>query len=100
MTTYFIQASDGKTERVDTCNLIELYADGRMRGGRPSYFYMTKSKKRFFIEHQTHWQGEHPSIMEVSREEMIQELTQAKHPDRAAEGLALMGATDEIPEVE
>ncbi len=99
MTKYYIETENGKTQRVDTENLIELYADGRWRGGRPIYMYMTKSKSRYFVENVTHWQGEHDTLTEVTREEMTHILVRALHPSRAAEGLALMGAEETIEEV-
>ena len=95
MSIYFVEG-----KRLDTEKLVWLYGDGRMRGGRPVYYWMTKNKKRFFVESQTQWQGEHPEIVEVSREEMIEILTSAVHPERAEKGLEIIGASGEIETIE
>ena len=95
MTIHFIDK-----KRLDTEKLVELYANGRWKGGRPIYYWMTSDKKRFFIERQSFWQGEHSSIEELEREEMIEALINAAHPDRGDEGLKLMGASEEIEDIE
>ncbi len=99
MSIYYVKTEDGKPQKVDTENLVKLYADGRWRGSRPVYFWMTKSKKRYFVENQTRWQGEHSTIEEISKDEMISRLTTAVHSGRAACGLEIMGAANSIEEV-
>jgi len=83
-------------QKLDTGELVLLYGNREEKGGDPIYYWMSQNKKRFYMEHQIHWQVTQLGMEEISRGGMVHGLKNAEYPERAKEGLEKMGAPNEI----